>query len=166
MHRDCTRKWCVFPQAIVICDANRSIALSYAKENSLFEGGDREVSVTQLEWLYLATYNVALKLINSSGFLSATHALDHSRDVCFDQAKFLLGYVLLTSFQFALQHRQIEYPEGGSKAPRPHLFSVIYLRLLVSTLRARCADPTAKVSYINSCLQHIIPRKCCNVIVP
>ncbi|KAI2695314.1 hypothetical protein CBS147332_9413 [Penicillium roqueforti] len=100
-------------------------ALSYAKENSLFEGGDREVSVTQLEWLYLATYNVALKLINSSGFLSATHALDHSRD-------------------FALQYRQIEYPEGGSKAPRPHLFSVIYLRLLVSTLRARCADPTAK----------------------
>lgn len=50
----------------------------------MFEGGDQEVSVTQLQWLYFASYKLALKLINSSGFLWATSVLDHSRDVCFE----------------------------------------------------------------------------------
>ncbi|CAG8897027.1 unnamed protein product [Penicillium egyptiacum] len=104
-------------------------ALSYAKENSMFEGGDQEVSVTQLQWLYFATYKIALKLITSSGFLWTTSVLDHSRD-------------------FALQYRQIAYPEMGSKAPRPHFFAVAYLRLLASSLKARCEDdPTEKVGF-------------------
>lgn len=59
----------------------------------MFEGGDQEVSVTQLQWLYFATYKIALKLINSSGYLWATCALDHSRYVCSDYAKCLFGYV-------------------------------------------------------------------------
>lgn len=55
---------------------------------------------------------------------------------------------LLTSHQFALQYRQIAYPEMGSKAPRPHFFAVAYLHLLVSSLKARCEeDPTEKVSF-------------------
>ncbi|KAJ5173573.1 Meiosis specific protein SPO22 [Penicillium coprophilum] len=93
-------------------------ALSYAKENSMFEGGDQEVSVTQLQFLYFATYNLALKLINSSGFLHATSVLNYSRE-------------------FALQYRQIAYPEMDSNAPRPHLFAVAYLRLLAASLKAR-----------------------------
>ena len=48
----------------------------------MFEGGDQEVSVTQLQWLYCASYKLALKLVNSSGFLWAASVLDHSRDVC------------------------------------------------------------------------------------
>ncbi|KAJ5394574.1 uncharacterized protein N7487_012215 [Penicillium crustosum] len=115
-------------------------ALSYAKENSMFEGGDQEVSVTQLQWLYFASYKLALKLINSSGFLWATSVLDHSRD-------------------FALQYRQIAYPKMGSKAPRPHLFAVVYLRLLVSSLKARCEDdPTEKAlqyENVRACFQEL-----------
>ncbi|KAJ5847259.1 hypothetical protein N7455_011216 [Penicillium solitum] len=115
-------------------------AFSYAKENSMFEGGDQEVSVTQLQWLYCASYKLALKLINSSGFLWATSVLDHSRD-------------------FALQYRQIAYPEMGSKAPRPHLFAVVYLRLLVSSLKARCEDdPTEKALHyenVRACFQEL-----------
>jgi hypothetical protein len=49
----------------------------------MFEGGNQEVSVTQLQWLYFATYKIALKLITSSGLLWTTSVLDHSRDVCF-----------------------------------------------------------------------------------
>ncbi|KAJ9491475.1 hypothetical protein VN97_g1778 [Penicillium thymicola] len=121
-------------------------AVSYAKENSMFEGGDQEVSVTQLQWLYCASYKLALKLINSSGFLWAASVLDHSRD-------------------FALQYREIAYPEMGSKAPRPHLFAVVYLRLLVSSLGARCEDdPTQKVSSNSSCLYQIISWKFHNII--
>ncbi|KAJ5260252.1 hypothetical protein N7505_009633 [Penicillium chrysogenum] len=115
-------------------------ALSYAKENSMFEGGNQEVSVTQLQWLYFATYKIALKLIASSGLLWTTSVLDHSRD-------------------FALQYRQIAYPEMGSEAPRPHFFAVAYLRLLVSSLKARCEDdPTEKVSHykdVRACFQHL-----------
>ncbi|CAI7602637.1 unnamed protein product [Penicillium glandicola] len=93
----------------------------------MFEGGDQEVSVTQLQWLYFATYKLALKLINSAGFLWTTSVLDYSRD-------------------FALQYRQIAYPEMGSKAPRPHLFAVFYLHILTSSLKARCEDnPTQKI---------------------
>ncbi|KAJ5505097.1 Meiosis specific protein SPO22 [Penicillium fimorum] len=107
-------------------------ALSYAKENSMFEGGDQEVSVTQLQWLYFASYKLALKLINSSGFPWSTSVLDYSR-------------------QFALQYRRIAYPEMGSKAPRQHLFAVVYLRLLVHSLKARCDnDPDHKIThYLN-----------------
>ncbi|KAJ5855132.1 hypothetical protein N7534_007675 [Penicillium rubens] len=115
-------------------------ALSYAKENSMFEGGNQEVSVTQLQWLYFATYKIALKLIASSGLLWTTSVLDHSRD-------------------FALQYRQIAYPEMGSEAPRPHFFAVAYLRLLVSSLKARCEDdPTEKVPHykdVRACFQHL-----------
>ncbi|KAJ6177747.1 hypothetical protein N7519_008208 [Penicillium mononematosum] len=115
-------------------------ALSYAKENSMFEGGNQEVSVTQLQWLYFATYKIALKLITSSGLLWTTSVLDYSRD-------------------FALQYRQIAYPEMGSKAPRPHFFAVAYLRLLVSSLKARCEDdPTEKVSHykdVRACFQQL-----------
>ncbi|KAJ5471687.1 hypothetical protein N7530_009044 [Penicillium desertorum] len=115
-------------------------ALSYAKENSMFEGGNQEVSVTQLQWLYFATYKIALKLITSSGLLWTTSVLDHSRD-------------------FALQYRQIAYPEMGSEAPRPHFFAVAYLRLLVSSLKARCEDdPTEKVSHykdVRACFQQL-----------
>ncbi|KOS41333.1 hypothetical protein ACN38_g7798 [Penicillium nordicum] len=107
-------------------------AVSYAKENSMFEGGDQEVSVTQLQWLYCASYKLALKLVNSSGFLWAASVLDHSRDL-------------------AIQYREIAYPEMGSKAPRPHLFAVVYLRLLVSTLGARREnDPTQKASHYDN----------------
>lgn len=49
----------------------------------MFEGGNQEVSVTQLQWLYFATYKIALKLITSSGLLWTTSVLDHSRNVCF-----------------------------------------------------------------------------------
>lgn len=72
---------------------------------------------------------------------------------------------LLISLQFALQYRQIAYPEMGSKAPRPHLFAVVYLRLLVSSLKARCEDdPTEKVSSSGSCPYQVIPRKYHNII--
>ncbi|OQE34720.1 hypothetical protein PENCOP_c016G07080 [Penicillium coprophilum] len=107
-------------------------ALSYAKENSMFEGGDQEVSVTQLQFLYFATHNLALRLVNSSGFLYATSVLDYSRE-------------------FALQYRRIAYPEMGSNAPRPHLFAVAYLRLLVASLEARREiDQNEKITrYVN-----------------
>ncbi|KAJ5392935.1 hypothetical protein N7465_011909 [Penicillium sp. CMV-2018d] len=115
-------------------------AVSYVKENSMFEGGNQEVSVTQLQWLYCASFKLSLKLINSSGFLWATSVLDHSKD-------------------FALQYREIAYPEMGSKAPRPHLFAVVYLRLLVSSLKARCEDePTQKTSHyenVRACFQEL-----------
>lgn len=72
---------------------------------------------------------------------------------------------LLTSLQFALLYREIAYPEMGSKAPRPHLFAVVYLHLLVSSLKARCEDdPTEKVSSSGSCPYQIIPRKDHNII--
>ncbi|KAJ5375766.1 Meiosis specific protein SPO22 [Penicillium concentricum] len=93
-------------------------ALSYAKGNSMFEGGDQEVSVTQLQWLYFVTYKLALKLMSSSGLLWIASVLDYSR-------------------QFALQYRQIAYPEMDSNAPRPHLFAVVYLRILAASLNAR-----------------------------
>lgn len=71
----------------------------------------------------------------------------------------------LTSLQLAIQYREIAYPEMGSKAPRPHLFAVVYLRLLVSTLGARREnDPTQKVSSSSSCLYQIISRKYHNII--
>ncbi|KAJ5463934.1 Meiosis specific protein SPO22 [Penicillium sp. IBT 31633x] len=101
-------------------------ALSYAKENSMFEGGSQEVSVTQLQWLYFATYKIALKLIKSSGFQWTESVLNYSKE-------------------FALQYRRTAYPEIGSKAPRPHLFAVSYLSILVSSLEARCeVDPANK----------------------
>ncbi|KGO73909.1 Meiosis specific protein SPO22 [Penicillium italicum] len=115
-------------------------ALSFAKENSMFEGGDQEVSVTQLQWLYFSTYQLALKLVNSSGVLWATSVLDHSRD-------------------FALQYRQIAYPEMCSRAPRPHFFAVVYLRLLVTCFKARREnDPTEKTSQyenVRACFQEL-----------
>ncbi|KAJ5441745.1 Meiosis specific protein SPO22 [Penicillium cf. griseofulvum] len=103
-------------------------ALSYAKKNSMFEGGDQEVSVTQLQWLYFATYKFALKLMNSSGFLWTVPVLEYSKE-------------------FALQYREIAYPEMGSKAPRPHLFAVFYLLLLAASLKARrVIDVTEKIT--------------------
>jgi hypothetical protein len=63
---------------------------------------------------------------------------------------------LLTFYQFALQYRQIAYPEMGSEAPRPHFFAVAYLRLLVSSLKARCEDdPTEKVSLNGSSIKSV-----------
>lgn len=73
-------------------DADRSIALAYAKENSMFEGGEQEVSVTQLQWLYFATYKLALKLINSPGVIWATSVLNHSKDVCFESMRYISDY--------------------------------------------------------------------------
>lgn len=79
--------------------------------------------------------------------------------------KVSLWLYLLTSLQFALQYREIAYPEMGSKAPRPHLFAVVYLRLLVSSLKARCEDdPTEKVNSSCSCLYQIISLKYHNLI--
>ncbi|KAJ5973061.1 Meiosis specific protein SPO22 [Penicillium vulpinum] len=115
-------------------------ALSYAKANSMFEGGDQQVSVTQLQWLYFATYKIALKLMKSSEFLWTTSVLDYSTD-------------------FALQYRQVAYPEMDSKAPRPHLFAVAYLHLLAMTLKARCeGDPAQKASHyeqVRACFQQL-----------
>ncbi|EKV04023.1 hypothetical protein PDIG_83800 [Penicillium digitatum PHI26] len=115
-------------------------ALSFAKENSMFEGGDQEVSVTQLQWLYFSAYKLALELVNSSGVLWATSVLDHSRD-------------------FAIQYRQIAYPEMGSRAPRPHFFAVAYLRILVTSLKARCEDdPAERTSHyesVRACFQEL-----------
>lgn len=53
----------------------------------------------------------------------------------------------------------------NSKAPRPHLFAVVYLRLLVNSLKARCDDdPAEKVSFNGSCLKNIIHRGFHNII--
>ncbi|KAJ5780157.1 Meiosis specific protein SPO22 [Penicillium paradoxum] len=102
---------------------------SFVKETSVFEGGAQEVSVTQLQWLYFATYKIALKLSKSSGFQWTDPVLKYSKE-------------------FALQYRRIAYPETVSKAPRPHLFAVAYLSLLVSSLEARCeVDPAKKKSH-------------------
>ncbi|KAK4866066.1 hypothetical protein LT330_008806 [Penicillium expansum] len=130
-----------FSQRLGNCiEAVLQSALAYAKENSMFEGGEQEVSVTQLQWLYFATYKLALKLINSPGVIWATSVLNHSKD-------------------FALQYRQIAYPEMGSRAPRPHLFAVVYLRLLVTSFKARHENnPTQKTSHyedLRTCFQEL-----------
>ena len=63
---------------------------------------------------------------------------------------------LLTFHQCALQYRQIAYPEMGSEAPRPHFFAVAYLRLLVSSLKARCEDDlTEKDSFNGSSIKFV-----------
>ncbi|KXG50567.1 Meiosis specific protein SPO22 [Penicillium griseofulvum] len=102
-------------------------ALSYAKKNSTFEGGDKQVSATQLQWFYSATYKLALGLMRSPGVSLTVPVLNFSKD-------------------FALQYREIAYPKMGSGAPRPHLFAVYYLLILATTFKARRAtDQTEKM---------------------
>lgn len=67
---------------MAIVRTDLSAVLSYVKENSVFEGGDQEVSVTQLQWLYFAAYKIALQLSKSSGFQWTRVVLNYSKEVC------------------------------------------------------------------------------------
>ncbi|KAJ5123881.1 Meiosis specific protein SPO22 [Penicillium bovifimosum] len=102
------------------------LALNYARENSGIEGGPTTVSITQVQWLYRTTYEIARKLLKSPGLEWATTILQYSR-------------------KFADLYRSIAYPGSEAGVPRPHFFAVAYLDLLAEAAEARGeVDPGRK----------------------
>lgn len=58
------------------------IALQYAKEHSCHESGDCEISVTQLQWFYQASYRMGVQLAHYQNVEATLQALRYSHEVC------------------------------------------------------------------------------------
>ncbi|CAG8062261.1 unnamed protein product [Penicillium olsonii] len=107
-------------------------ALQYAREYSGYEGGDRQVWITQLQWFYQASYRVAVQLAHHQNVEVTLQALRYSHE-------------------FTLLYRRVAGIEGRLKVPRPHFFLINFVRLITYADGARfSSDQEKKRSYYTS----------------
>ncbi|CAG8427289.1 unnamed protein product [Penicillium salamii] len=107
-------------------------ALQYAKEHSCYEGGDCEISVTQLQWFYQASYRMGVQLAHYQNVEVTLQALRYSHE-------------------FTLLYRRIAGIEGRVKAPRPHFFLINFVRIITYADGARrSSEQEKKKAYYSS----------------
>ncbi|KAJ5325421.1 uncharacterized protein N7506_008523 [Penicillium brevicompactum] len=100
-------------------------ALEFAKSLGSPTEGAPVISITELQWLYQASYRVALKAIEHRQLDLALQALKHSHE-------------------FTIVYRRAAGIEGRMKAPRPHFFLINFLRILIYVDAARKTNDEAE----------------------